>query len=374
MLYDLSIYLEQWWGPFRLLRSHALLLAVGTVVAAFLVLVLLPVLWRFSPKDHGKAILGKDGMTSAGKPTGTGLWVTLLVLPVILLVMPLSWPVLGMLFCLYLGMLFGYMDDRSEVPWGQLKKGLLDYVVCLGVAFFVWKALGGQIWVPFFKDVRWVLPWWAYIPTMGFVLFVVTNATNCSDGVDGLAGSLSIISLLALATFLYLVIGYRPVAEYLLVPHNYMAVRWAILLMTVAGGFSGYLWWNAEPSKALMGDAGSRFLGLLLGTGVIVTGNPFLIFAFAPVVLVNGGGGLVKIVLLRIFRKCGLDVRPPSMLEPAEAERRNIFVKIVQSVRFPLHDHCKKVLRWSNAQVLMRFVLLQAFLMSFIFVILVKIR
>ena len=69
-----------------------------------------------------------------------------------------------------------------------------------------------------------------------------------------------------------------------------------------------------------------------------------------------------------------LDVRPPSMLEPDEAERRNIFVKIVQSVRFPLHDHCKKVLRWSNAQVLMRFMLLQAFLMSFIFVVLVKIR
>ena len=373
MLYNLSTYLEQWWGPFRLLRSHALLLAAGTVAAAFLVLIFLPKFWRFSPKDHGKAILGKDGMSSAGKPTGTGLWVTLLVLPIILLVMPLSVPVLGMLFCLYVGMLFGYMDDRAEMPWGQLKKGLLDAAVCLGVAFFVWKALGGQVWVPFFKGEG-TLPWWAYIPTMGFVLFIVMNATNCSDGVDGLAGSLSIISLAALAVFLYLVIGYRPVADYLLVPHNYMAVRWAILLMTVAGGFSGYLWWNAEPSKALMGDAGSRFLGLLLGAGVLVTGNPFLVFAFAPVVLVNGGGGLVKLVLLRLFRTCGLDVRPPSMLEPDEAERRNVFVKIVQSVRFPLHDHCKKVLRWSNAQVLMRFILLQAFLMSFIFVLLVKIR
>ena len=132
--------------------------------------------------------------------------------------------------------------------------------------------------------------------------------------------------------------------------------------------------WNAEPSRVLMGDAGSRFLGLLIGSAVLVTGNPALVLAFAPILLVNGGGGMVKIVLLRIFRKCGLDVRPPSMLEPAEAERRNIFVKIVQSVRFPLHDHCKKVLRWSNAQVLMRFMLLQAFLMSFIFVILVKIR
>ena len=163
-------------------------------------------------------------------------------------------------------------------------------------------------------------------------------------------------------------------ADYLLVPHNYLAVRWSVLLMTVSGGFAGYLWWNAEPSKALMGDAGSRFLGLLLGAGVLVTGNPLLLFAFAPVVLVNGGGGLVKILLLRFFRKCGLDVRPPSMLEPEERARRNPLVKAVQSIRFPLHDHCKKELKWSNAQVLMRFVLVQAFLMPIILILLVKIR
>ena len=373
MLYILADTLEKFWGPFRLLRSHALLLAAGTMLAALAVLLLLPKLWRFSPHDHGKAILGKDGMVSAGKPTGTGLWVTLLVLPILLLVMPLSVPVLGMLFCLYVAMVCGYLDDRSEKPWGQLKKGALDAVVCLGVAYFVWSALGGEVWIPFRKGL-WTMPCWAYIPCMGFVLFIVMNATNCSDGVDGLAGTLTIISLLALAAFLYLVIGYRPVADYLLVPHNYLAVRWAILLMTVAGGFAGYLWWNAEPSQALMGDAGSRFLGLLLGAGVLVTKNPFLVFAFAPVVLVNGGGGMVKILLLRFFRKCGFDVRPPSQLEPEEQEKRNVFVKAVWKVRFPLHDHCKKELHWTNAQVLMRFMLLQAFLMPLVFLLLVKIR
>ena len=373
MLYILADTLGKFWGPFRLLRSHALLLAAGTKLAALAVLLLLPKLWRFSPHDHGKAILGKDGMVSAGKPTGTGLWVTLLVLPILLLVMPLSVPVLGMLFCMYVAMVCGYLDDRSEKPWGQLKKGALDAVVCLGVAYFVWSALGGEVWIPFRKGL-WTMPCWAYIPCMGFVLFIVMNATNCSDGVDGLAGTLTIISLLALAAFLYLVIGYRPVADYLLVPHNYLAVRWAILLMTVAGGFAGYLWWNAEPSQALMGDAGSRFLGLLLGAGVLVTKNPFLVFAFAPVVLVNGGGGMVKILLLRFFRKCGLDVRPPAELQPEERKNRNVLVKAVWKVRFPLHDHCKKELHWTNAQVLMRFVLLQAFLMPLIFVLFVKIR
>ena len=46
----------------------------------------------------------------------------------------------------------------------------------------------------------------------------------------------------------------------------------------------------------------------------------------------------------------------------------------MHGVRFPLHDHCKRSLKWSNAQVLMRFALLQAFLTPLIFVLLVKIR
>ena len=373
MLYLLAPYLETVWGPFRLLRSHALLLAAGTMLAALLVVFLLPKLWRFSPRDHGKAILGKEGMKSAGKPTGTGLWVSLLILPVVLLVMPLSVPTIGMIFCLYFVMAFGYLDDQSEVPWGELKKWLLDTIVCLGMAFFIWTALEGRIWLPFVKG-EWMLPWWVYIPSAGFLLFVVMNATNCSDGVDGLAGSLTLVSLVSLAALLYLVIGYRPMADYLLVPHNYLAVRSAILLMTVSGGFAGYLWWNAEPSKVLMGDAGSRFLGLLLGAGVLVTGNPLLILAFAPVVLVNGGGGMVKLIFLRVCRKLGLEVRPPSLLEPEIEAKKNPLVRLVQKVRFPLHDHCKKELKWSNAQVLMRFLLLQAFLMPLLFVILVKIR
>ena len=43
MLYHLAPYLERFWGPFRLLRSHALLLAIGTMLAAFAVLFLLQV-------------------------------------------------------------------------------------------------------------------------------------------------------------------------------------------------------------------------------------------------------------------------------------------------------------------------------------------
>lgn len=373
MLHLLSYSLEDCFGPFRLLRSHTFLIAFGTFFASLLTWYMLPRLWHLMPHDHGKAILGKDGMKSAGKPTGAGVIVTLVALPVVLLVMPLTWCDFGVLLFMYAAMAFGFLDDAATVPWGQLKKGLFDLAVSLSAAVLLYSGHGGEVWLPFVKGV-WNVPWWLYVPGATFLIWFTMNATNCSDGVDGLAGTLTLISLLSLAALLYLVIGYAPVAEYLLIPSNPLAARWAILLMTVAGALCGYLWWNAEPSKVLMGDAGSRFLGMLVAVGVLVTGNPFLVFAFAPIVLVNGGAGLGKLVLLRLFRKLGLDVRPPSVLPPELQERQNILVRMLHGVRFPLHDHCKRVLKWSNAQVLMRFTIMQAFLAPLLFVLFIKIR
>jgi len=358
MLYYLSAYLQQFWGPFRLLQSHALLLTGGTFVAAMLTLLALPHLWHRLPCDRGKAINGKDGMKSAGKPTGAGYLVTLLLLPVIVLFVPFGiWDALTVV-ALYFAMLFGYLDDKAEVPWGELKKGLLDAVVSVAIAYFLARGHSTLVWLPFVKGM-WLVPLWIYVPCAAFLLWFTMNATNCSDGVDGLAGSLTLVTLVLLAILLYVVIGYRPVAHYFLLPCNPEAARWAILTMTVAGGFGGYLWYNAEPSRILMGDAGSRFLGILVGAAVLVTGNPFLIVALSPVVLVNGGGGLGKLVLLRVAKKVGMDIGEDA---------------VIRRIRFPLHDHCKKNLGWSNAQVLMRFMLLQLVIMPVLLLLIVKVR
>ena len=263
-------------------------------------------------------------------------------------------------------MLFGYLDDRAAVPWGELKKGLLDLVVSVAIAFFIFRGHAEQTadglkmiaWLPFVKGI-WLIPGWTYVPLAAFILWFTMNATNCSDGVDGLAGTLTTITLAMLAFTLYVVVGYRPVAHYFLIPVYAEAARWAIVVMVVAGAFAGYLWYNAEPSKILMGDAGSRFLGILVATASMMTGNPFFVLFLAPVVLVNGGGGLGKLVLLRVAKRLGFQIGDDS---------------VIRKVRFPLHDHCKKNLGWSNAQVLMRFVLLQVAVMPILLLILFKVR
>ena len=390
MLYYLANYLIPVWGPFRLLQSHALLLAGGTFTAALLCWIFLPRLWDRLPRDRGKAIC-KDlgGMKSAGKPTGTGYYVTLLCLPVLILFAPLKFWDMAAVVMLYAAMLFGYLDDKSNEPWGELKKGLLDAVVSIAIACFIFLGhahvpaelacipdfaytFGEEaireasacdsarmiVWLPFVKGL-WFAPWWVYVPGTAFILWFTMNATNCSDGVDGLAGTLTVITLVMLAVILYVVVGYRPVAHYFLVPVYSESARWAIVVMTVAGAFGGYLWYNAEPSKILMGDAGSRFLGILVATASMMTGNPLLVLALAPVVLVNGGGGLGKLVLLRVAKKIGFAIGEDN---------------VIRKVRFPLHDHCKKNLGWSNAQVLMRFVLLQLVVMPILLILLIKVR
>ena len=53
MLYYLAGLLSPIWGPFRLFRSHALLLAGGAFTAAMLTWLILPRLWKRLPCDHG---------------------------------------------------------------------------------------------------------------------------------------------------------------------------------------------------------------------------------------------------------------------------------------------------------------------------------
>jgi phospho-N-acetylmuramoyl-pentapeptide-transferase len=126
----------------------------------------------------------------------------------------------------------------------------------------------------------------------------------------------------------------------------------------------------------LMGDAGSRYLGLLLGIAVLVSGNPFLVLVVAPVALLNGGTGLAKLALLRVFRRLGFETSPLSADGVGGAKGRGplAMARLLHKVRFPLHDHCRKNLGWSNGQVLMRFALLQAFLTPLLLILLLKIR
>lgn len=115
----------------------------------------------------------------------------------------------------------------------------------------------------------------------------VRQCDHCSDGVDGLSGTLSIVTLITI----YLIDRIKDRAG---------DFSYVILLLCVC--ILGYLWYNATPSKLMMGDAGSRAMGLFISIAILKTGCPFLYIPVAIMLILDGGLGLVKVALLRFCK------------------------------------------------------------------------
>ncbi len=348
MLPWLGQHLTQLFGPFRLFNSYLFLGGIGTAMAALATWYSLPKLWGFLPHDRGRAH-AVNSEESRGKPVGAGLIFVPIFAIVALLVIPFDWRVVGIVTCVLLSTLEGYLDDRSH-GWSEYTLGLMDLGISLTAAITLCQFHEYEIWLPLLKTSIMLSPW-LFIPLTTLILWLMINATNCTDGVDGLSASLAILAFIYLGSILYGIVGHTDISRYLLVPHYVEGANWALMAFIMVGCLAGYLWHNSLPSVVLMGDAGSRPMGLLIGILVMAAGNPFLIFVVAGIVLVNGATGLLKVALLRFFK-----------------------IKIFKSIRYPLHDHVRHTLGWSNTQVLVRFVLLQAVGTPILLILLFKVR
>ncbi|MBN2510113.1 MAG: phospho-N-acetylmuramoyl-pentapeptide-transferase [Spirochaetales bacterium] len=348
MLHLLSRF-QTFFGPLRLLGSYSFLIVIGLYLGFMLSIVFLPKLSRFLPHDGGRdfAVQGKN---SKGKPTGAGILFIPLFAAASIISVPYSPEILAVIFMTLVTALSGFLDDKSLRPWGEYKKGLIDLTIAAAMAVILVVLDGTTIWLPFSaRTFELSKPVYALLTTV--VIWTSINTTNCSDGVDGLSGTLVLICLITIGLIFYFVLGHVEISEYLLLPHSPEGAKWAILTFTLTGSLLAYLWYNAYPSTILMGDAGSRALGFFIGVAVIKTGNPFILLIVSTVLLVNGGTGLLKVAVLRFLK-----------------------VRIFHTTRFPLHDHMRENRKWSNTQVLLKFVILQILITTGFLGIMLKIR
>jgi len=349
VLYLIGQYFESYFGPLRLFTSHLFLGGMSVVLCFALTFWLLPKLAKKLPRDRGRAHAVQSS-AAQGKPTGAGvIFVTIFAL-VEVVVLPPSLQAAVIIGLTVLAMLSGWLDDKSTNSWGEYRKGAIDLLLAAVAGLVLCGAGNYELWLPFTKAMI-IVPCFVFVPLATILIWVAINSTNCTDGVDGLSGTLSAIAFTGIGALLYFALGHKEIANYLLLPHYIDGSIWGIMAFSMVGCIMGYLWYNANPSQMLMGDAGSRALGFLLGVFVIKSGNPFIIFIVSSVLLVNGGTGLVKVALLRFFK-----------------------IAIFRDVRFPLHDHMRHKLGWSNPQVLVRFSVLQAMLMLVMMVLLIKVR
>lgn len=117
-----------------------------------------------------------------------------------------------------------------------------------------------------FVGAAWALAWLGGAPPL--VLFGVTfelgglgfglaavylvwllNLYNFMDGIDGIA-CIEAICVCAGGALLYVVAG---------------QTTWVVVPLLLAAAVLGFLYWNFPPAKIFMGDAGSGFLGIVLG-------------------------------------------------------------------------------------------------------------
>ena len=273
---------------------------------------------RILPKDQGRAF-AVNGALSEGKPRGAGIiFVTSFTLCTALFY-PLDIENIIYLVLVYAAMLSGYFDDAAETPWGNLKKGLIDLVISLGIAFTYYFYNGSQVKL-YITDSTFTIPAPLFIILAGVLVWTAINVTNCTDGVDGLCGSLVMTVLLPLA-FMVTKSG----AADMLLP--------MIMFVTLAA----YLWFNCSPSQMLMGDAGSRALGVFLAVMFLKTAAPFAFIPMAIVIILDGGLGLLKLSCRRFLK----------------------IKNFMEGIRTPLHDHARKNKGWSDTQVVIRFTILQ---------------
>ncbi len=299
--------------------TNSLLAFLGILFAFSLTVFTTAKFSKYLPKDGGRDF-AVEGKLSAGKPRGAGIIFILVFALSAIIFIPMHAEVTIYLILLVLCMLTGFMDDASKTPWGEYKKGFLDLCVAALVAFTFLKYNSNEIELALFHVKFQVHPALFVICAI-ILIWTSVNVTNCADGVDGLSGTLTIITLISI----YLIGQTKDM------PENF---RFLILLFCVC--ILGYLWYNATPSRLMMGDAGSRAMGLFISIAILKTGCAFLYIPVAFVLLLDGGLGLIKVFLLRFFK-----------------------IRILKNVRTPLHDHVRKVWDWSNTQTVFRYGIIQ---------------
>ena len=314
--------------------SFLMKMVIGCVAAFAITLILL----KFLPGE--KIILGHDrgrkyaqgSEVNIGKPTGVGFYFILVFLLVSSIFCFLISPItsdkgffesgnvvtgLGFgLLAVLAEMVTGWLDDRSKNAWNEYIKGALDFVVSLIAGFIVVHFFGTRVYLAITGTYFDIHPVLFYI--LAVLLFVVSiNATNATDGIDGLSGSLSVIAVIT--TF---IMGFLAKS---LFDDNAL-----LLVVFFVPALIAYLIFNFNPSKMLMGDAGSRSLGFFIAFFLIYCRIPLLYFIVGLPFLCDGGISIVKITVGRLTKKK---------------------IILFKNITTPLHDELRKNRKFSVKKV-----------------------
>lgn len=184
----------------------------------------------------------------------------------------------------------GFVDDffkvvrRQNLGLTTLQKFALQ--LAAAAALLALMRLFGytvpDVYIPFFH-VTLPLSWLLFL-TLALVYVVgFVNAVNLTDGVDGLCSG---VTLPVAVFFAALCTAWNQPAQ-------------ALFAAALAGGVTGFLFYNFHPAKVFMGDTGSLFLGGALCGLAIAADAPLLLVAVGLVYLVETVSVMLQVLYFK---------------------------------------------------------------------------
>lgn len=204
-------------------------------------------------------------------PRGGGVAIvlaTLVTLPVLALLHVIEWRVThGLMAAGALAAGIGYADDRAQVAlWFRFA---FQFAAATMVLLFIGTG-PMSLALPLLAGATWASA------TLALLYLVwMLNLTNFMDGIDGIASveAMSVcIGAAVCVTVTPQVLGAS--ADAIAIGAEIVRRNGVIAFtVTLAAATAGFLRWNWPPARIFMGDAGSGFLGVLLGALTLVAGS-----------------------------------------------------------------------------------------------------
>ena len=140
-----------------------------------------------------------------------------------------------------------------------------------------------------------------YLIVVLLIVFI-TNSVNITDGLDGLVAGSSAMSLAGVLIVSFWM--YRHPIYYLQhVNADFINLDLPILVSALAGSALGFLWWNTNPARIIMGDVGSHFIGCLIPLVLIVLQSEGLVFFVCFIYIIESLSVIIQVLSFKYRKK-----------------------------------------------------------------------
>ena len=180
--------------------------------------------------------------------------------------------------------LVGFVDDyikvvkKRNLGLTEIQKTVAQLIIIVVFLGSLNMGMGGTpfMFIPFFGNVNMGIFYWIF----GIcVIYGAVNAVNFTDGVDGLCSSVTLTVAISLGVIAAM--------------HNFFGI--SLAAAALAGGCAGFLVWNHNPAKVIMGDTGSFFLGGMVVALAYALGSPIILLPVGLIYVIEAMSDVIQI-------------------------------------------------------------------------------